>query len=139
MVIYYNLSPDVEPNGAGVFGDHSSSLQGGGVAEEEQVMLAPQVSVVSPQDYDRESGAAAAYTDEDCENKCHSHFHDTVGQVDSKHHHHHDYCHCCYQWTAPELGRPAPPQRSLQRRISAAPQLQMLKELSRHSLLLSNY
>ncbi|XP_062260585.1 zinc transporter ZIP6 isoform X1 [Platichthys flesus] len=84
---------DVETNGAGAFGDHASSLHGGSVAEEEQVMLAPQVSVVSPQDYGRESGAAAAYTDEDCENKCHSHFHDTVGQVDSKHHHHHDYHH----------------------------------------------
>ncbi|XP_060940910.1 zinc transporter ZIP6 [Limanda limanda] len=83
---------DVETNGAGTFGDHSSGLHGGSVAEEEQVMLAPQVSVVSPQDYGRESGAAA-YTDEDCENKCHSHFHDTVGQADSKHHHHHDYHH----------------------------------------------
>uniref|UniRef100_A0A3Q1ERJ7 Zinc transporter ZIP6 n=1 Tax=Acanthochromis polyacanthus TaxID=80966 RepID=A0A3Q1ERJ7_9TELE len=26
-------------------------------------------------------------------NKCHSHFHDTVGQADSMHHHHHDYHH----------------------------------------------
>ncbi|XP_041658384.1 zinc transporter ZIP6 [Cheilinus undulatus] len=77
---------DVETNGAGMFGDHSSSLHGGGVAEEEQVMLAPQVSNVSP-------SGAAAYTDEDCENKCHSHFHDTVGQADSLHHHHHDYHH----------------------------------------------
>ncbi|XP_066512406.1 zinc transporter ZIP6-like [Hoplias malabaricus] len=33
------------------------------------------------------------YTDEDCENKCHSHFHDTVGQSDEQHHHHHDYHH----------------------------------------------
>lgn len=57
----------------------------GGVAEEEQVMLAPQVSLVSP--------GAVAYTAEDCENKCHSHFHDTVGQTDSSHHHHHDYHH----------------------------------------------
>lgn len=48
-------------------------------------MLAPQVSVVSP--------GAVAYTAEDCENKCHSHFHDTVGQTDSSHHHHHDYHH----------------------------------------------
>uniref|UniRef100_A0A1A7XC96 Zinc transporter ZIP6 n=1 Tax=Iconisemion striatum TaxID=60296 RepID=A0A1A7XC96_9TELE len=78
---------DVETNGASTFGDHSIS-----VAEEEQVMLAPQVSVVSPQDYDRPS-SADAYTAEDCENKCHSHFHDTVGQADSMHHHHHDYHH----------------------------------------------
>lgn len=83
---------DVETNGAGIFGHHSSSLHGGGVAEEEQVMLAPQVSVVSPQGYSGASGAAA-YTAEDCENKCHSHFHDTVGQTDSMHHHHHDYHH----------------------------------------------
>uniref|UniRef100_A0A8D2ZTQ2 Zinc transporter ZIP6 n=1 Tax=Scophthalmus maximus TaxID=52904 RepID=A0A8D2ZTQ2_SCOMX len=51
-------------------------------------MLAPQVSVRGSSD-----DAAAAYTDEDCENKCHSHFHDTVGQADSMHHHHHDYHH----------------------------------------------
>ncbi|KAM4552254.1 zinc transporter ZIP6 isoform 2-T8 [Odontesthes bonariensis] len=85
-------SEDVETNGAGVFGDHPSSLHGGSVAEEEQVMLAPQVSVVSPQGYGRSSDGAA-YTAEDCENKCHSHFHDTVGQADSMHHHHHDYHH----------------------------------------------
>lgn len=74
-----------------MFGDHAGSLQDG-VAEEEQVMLAPQVSVVSPQGYGAASGAVA-YTAEDCENKCHSHFHDTVGQADSMHHHHHDYHH----------------------------------------------
>lgn len=33
------------------------------------------------------------YTNEDCENKCHSHFHDTVGQSDDQHHHHHNYHH----------------------------------------------
>lgn len=47
-----------------------------GVAEEEEVML-----------------GAELYTDIDCENKCHSHFHDTVGQSDEQHHHHHDYHH----------------------------------------------
>ncbi|KAM6989830.1 zinc transporter ZIP6 [Tautogolabrus adspersus] len=77
---------EVETNGAGLFGDHSSNLHGSSVAEEEQVMLAPQVSIVLP-------SGAAAYTAEDCENKCHSHFHDTVGQADSMHHHHHDYHH----------------------------------------------
>lgn len=82
---------DVETNGAGMFGDHASSLHGG-VAEEEQVMLAPQVSIVSSQGYGAGPGAVA-YTAEDCENKCHSHFHDTVGQADSMHHHHHDYHH----------------------------------------------
>ncbi|KAM8849552.1 zinc transporter ZIP6 isoform 1-T2 [Spinachia spinachia] len=64
----------------------------GGVSEEEQSMLAPQVSVVSPQGYGGAEGDGA-YTAEDCENKCHSHFHDTVGPADSMHHHHHDYHH----------------------------------------------
>uniref|UniRef100_A0A8C7XDK1 Zinc transporter ZIP6 n=2 Tax=Oryzias sinensis TaxID=183150 RepID=A0A8C7XDK1_9TELE len=52
----------------------SEGEDGRSPGEEEQVMLAPQLSV-------------------DCENKCHSHFHDTVGQADSMHHHHHDYHH----------------------------------------------
>ncbi|XP_059914104.1 zinc transporter ZIP6 isoform X2 [Gadus macrocephalus] len=63
---------------------------GGALAEEQQLMLAPAESAAA--------GAAgharppdAAYTDQDCEHKCHSHFHDTVGQSD--HHHHHDYHH----------------------------------------------
>ncbi|KAM4727785.1 zinc transporter ZIP6 isoform 1-T4 [Anableps anableps] len=86
-------SEDVETNGAGAFGDHPD-----GVAEEEQVMLTPQVSVVSPQIYGRPlggggGGGGAGYSAEECENKCHSHFHDTVGQADSMHHHHHDYHH----------------------------------------------
>ncbi|KAI1889389.1 hypothetical protein AGOR_G00179280 [Albula goreensis] len=51
--------------------------------EEEEAMLAPSRS---PQGY-------SAYTTRDCENKCHSHFHDTVGQPDDLHHHHHDYHH----------------------------------------------
>ncbi|XP_054877780.1 zinc transporter ZIP6-like [Poeciliopsis prolifica] len=79
-------SEDVEPNGAGAFGELP-----GGVSEEEQVMLAPQVSVAPQQTYGRPDGAG--YSAEDCENKCHSHFHDTVGQADSLHHHHHDYHH----------------------------------------------
>ncbi|XP_072525043.1 zinc transporter ZIP6 [Salminus brasiliensis] len=49
---------------------------GPGLPEEEEVML-----------------SQSCYTDEDCENKCHSHFHDTVGQSDEQHHHHHDYHH----------------------------------------------
>lgn len=56
-----------------------------GVAEEEQVMLTPTPPLqgLSPQ----------GYSEQDCENKCHSHFHDTVGQPDREHHHHHDYHH----------------------------------------------
>ncbi|XP_041103967.1 zinc transporter ZIP6 isoform X2 [Polyodon spathula] len=51
--------------------------------EEEEVMLAPALS----QDGYNE------YTAQGCENKCHSHFHDTIGQADDLHHHHHDYHH----------------------------------------------
>lgn len=52
-----------------------------GLAEEEQVMLTP-------------APGSQGYTEQDCENKCHSHFHDTVGQPGREHHHHHhDYHH----------------------------------------------
>ncbi|XP_058878584.1 zinc transporter ZIP6-like isoform X1 [Acipenser ruthenus] len=51
--------------------------------EEEEVMLAP---VLSQDGYNE-------YTAQGCENKCHSHFHDTIGQADDLHHHHHDYHH----------------------------------------------
>ncbi|KAK7944690.1 hypothetical protein WMY93_000418 [Mugilogobius chulae] len=56
-----------------------------GVTEEEQVMLThtPAVQVLPAQ----------GYSEQDCENKCHSHFHDTVGQPGIEHHHHHDYHH----------------------------------------------
>nr|XP_023671383.1 zinc transporter ZIP6 isoform X2 [Paramormyrops kingsleyae] len=77
---------DVEMNGAGGLSERPNFMSdpsGQGVAEEEQVMLAPPAV---PEGYD-------AYTSEDCENKCHSHFHDTVGQPDDLHHHHHDYHH----------------------------------------------
>ncbi|XP_018613346.1 zinc transporter ZIP6 isoform X2 [Scleropages formosus] len=82
-----NLKPDVEANGEGHFGERpvfvaESAAQG--VAEEEEVMLAPAAPSV---------GYSGAYSSEDCENKCHSHFHDTVGQPDDLHHHHHDYHH----------------------------------------------
>ncbi|KAK1790657.1 hypothetical protein P4O66_014507 [Electrophorus voltai] len=63
---------DVKPlDDSGANGGHGRSLP-----EEEEVML-----------------SQGCYTDEDCENKCHSHFHDTVGQSDEQHHHHHDYHH----------------------------------------------
>uniref|UniRef100_A0A3B4BBV0 Zinc transporter ZIP6 n=1 Tax=Periophthalmus magnuspinnatus TaxID=409849 RepID=A0A3B4BBV0_9GOBI len=71
-----------EAQGAGRSEGGSAALPAG-VAEEEQVMLTPAVQVLSAQ----------GYTEQDCENKCHSHFHDTVGQPDQKHHHHHDYHH----------------------------------------------
>uniref|UniRef100_A0A8C8C8Q4 Zinc transporter ZIP6 n=1 Tax=Oncorhynchus tshawytscha TaxID=74940 RepID=A0A8C8C8Q4_ONCTS len=81
---------DVSTNGGGNFGDHhSDGLHR--VSEEEEVMLAP---ATSPEGYASMSGSAAAtYTAGDCENKCHSHFHDTVGEADNLHHHHHEYHH----------------------------------------------
>ncbi|KAK3534658.1 hypothetical protein QTP86_018203 [Hemibagrus guttatus] len=65
-----NVKPadDSESNGRHALGQ--------GLPEEEEVML-----------------SQGCYTDEDCENKCHSHFHDTVGQSDEQHHHHHNYHH----------------------------------------------
>lgn len=76
-----------------VFGESSclcccsevDAIVAGGVADEEQVMLspAPQLFVLT----------APGYNEVDCENKCHSHFHDTVGQPDEQRHHHHDYHH----------------------------------------------
>ncbi|XP_053083370.1 zinc transporter ZIP6 isoform X4 [Pangasianodon hypophthalmus] len=65
-----NIKPldDSEVNGRHAWGQ--------GLPEEEEVML-----------------SQGCYTDEDCENKCHSHFHDTVGQSDEQHHHHHNYHH----------------------------------------------
>ncbi|XP_076837801.1 zinc transporter ZIP6 [Brachyhypopomus gauderio] len=63
---------DAKPlDDSGANGGHVHDLP-----EEEEVML-----------------SKGRYTDEDCENKCHSHFHDTVGQSDEQHHHHHDYHH----------------------------------------------
>ncbi|XP_019900954.2 zinc transporter ZIP6 isoform X1 [Esox lucius] len=85
---------DVETNGAGEFGDHRcDGLHRGSVAEEEEVMLAP---AALPEGYASASDlavVAAAYTAGECENKCHSHFHDTVGEADNLHHHHHEYHH----------------------------------------------
>ncbi|KAG9355865.1 hypothetical protein JZ751_000707 [Albula glossodonta] len=83
-----NFKPaeDIETNGAGVFKEHSTFAPEParqGQPEEEEVMLAPSSATAG---YDK-------YTAEDCENKCHSHFHDTVGQPDNLHHHHHDYHH----------------------------------------------
>ncbi|XP_060761912.1 zinc transporter ZIP6 isoform X3 [Neoarius graeffei] len=66
--------PNVQPlENSEVNGRH---VWGQCLPEEEEVML-----------------SQGCYTDEDCENKCHSHFHDTVGQSDEQHHHHHNYHH----------------------------------------------
>lgn len=51
--------------------------------EEEEVMIAH----THPQEVYNE------YVPRGCKNKCHSHFHDTLGQSDDLIHHHHDYHH----------------------------------------------
>lgn len=51
--------------------------------EEEEVMIAH----AHPQEVYNE------YVPRGCKNKCHSHFHDTLGQSDDLIHHHHDYHH----------------------------------------------
>lgn len=51
--------------------------------EEEEIMIA--------QSHDETS--YREYVSRGCENKCHSHFHDTLGQSDDLLHHHHDYHH----------------------------------------------
>ncbi|XP_004703017.1 zinc transporter ZIP6 [Echinops telfairi] len=53
------------------------------VLEEEEVMIAH----AHPQE------AYNEYVPRGCKNKCHSHFHDTLGQSDDLIHHHHDYHH----------------------------------------------
>uniref|UniRef100_A0A6I8P565 Alpha-catulin n=2 Tax=Ornithorhynchus anatinus TaxID=9258 RepID=A0A6I8P565_ORNAN len=53
------------------------------VLEEEEVMIAH----CHPQEVYNE------YVLRGCKNKCHSHFHDTLGQSDDLIHHHHDYHH----------------------------------------------
>ncbi|KAJ4920172.1 hypothetical protein JOQ06_024323 [Pogonophryne albipinna] len=62
---------EVETNGAAMFGAPSLALRGGSEAEEQQVMLEPEVSIVSAPEESVDNTA------EDCENKCHSHLHDT--------------------------------------------------------------
>ncbi|KAG9329165.1 hypothetical protein JZ751_007383, partial [Albula glossodonta] len=74
---------EVLSNHGGVYQEESGRQCASQEEEEEEAMLAPSRS---PQGY-------SAYTTRDCENKCHSHFHDTVGQPDDLHHHHHDYHH----------------------------------------------
>eukprot|EP00069_Balaena_mysticetus_P018271 bmy_11345T0 len=53
------------------------------ILEEEEVMIAH----AHPQEVYNE------YVPRGCKNKCHSHFHDTLGQSDDLVHHHHDYHH----------------------------------------------
>ncbi|KAG8572046.1 hypothetical protein GDO81_011892 [Engystomops pustulosus] len=51
--------------------------------EEEEVMIA----------HSHDETSYREYVSRGCENKCHSHFHDTLGQSDDLIHHHHDYHH----------------------------------------------
>ncbi|XP_075068989.1 zinc transporter ZIP6 [Mixophyes fleayi] len=51
--------------------------------EEEEIMIA----------HSHDETSYREYVSRGCENKCHSHFHDTLGQSDDLIHHHHDYHH----------------------------------------------
>ncbi|MEE6465431.1 hypothetical protein FKM82_006555 [Ascaphus truei] len=51
--------------------------------EEEEIMIA----------HSHDEASYREYVSRGCENKCHSHFHDTLGQSDDLIHHHHDYHH----------------------------------------------
>ncbi|XP_072267989.1 zinc transporter ZIP6 isoform X2 [Pyxicephalus adspersus] len=62
---------------------HEVSQQPNAPEEEEEIMIA--------QSHDETS--YREYVSRGCENKCHSHFHDTLGQSDDLIHHHHDYHH----------------------------------------------
>ncbi|XP_056376878.1 zinc transporter ZIP6 [Hyla sarda] len=65
-------------------GNHFQTIQPDAPEEEEEeVMIAHSHDETSYQEY----------VSRGCENKCHSHFHDTLGQSDDLIHHHHDYHH----------------------------------------------
>ncbi|XP_053570560.1 zinc transporter ZIP6 [Bombina bombina] len=51
--------------------------------EEEEIMIA----------HSHDEASYQEYVSRGCENKCHSHFHDTLGKSDDMIHHHHDYHH----------------------------------------------
>ncbi|KAL2092839.1 hypothetical protein ACEWY4_012637 [Coilia grayii] len=70
------LDGEAEPNGGG---SNASGRVAHEEEEEEQEMLSTPL-----QDADQSS---------DCQDKCHSHFHDTVAPPARLHHHHHDYHH----------------------------------------------
>ncbi|XP_048451427.1 zinc transporter ZIP6 isoform X2 [Rhincodon typus] len=59
--------------------DHSQNS----LTPEQEVMIA----------HAHPEGNYNTYVPRGCENKCHSHFHDTIGNADDSHHHHHRYHH----------------------------------------------
>ncbi|XP_075682904.1 zinc transporter ZIP6 [Rhinoderma darwinii] len=63
--------------------NHFQSGQPDAPEEEEEVMIA----------HSQDETSYSEYVSRGCENKCHSHFHDTLGQSDDLIHHHHDYHH----------------------------------------------
>ncbi|KAM3928956.1 zinc transporter ZIP6 [Leptodactylus fuscus] len=64
-------------------GNHFQPEQPDAPEEEEEVMIA----------HSHDEASYQEYVPRGCENKCHSHFHDTLGQSDDLIHHHHDYHH----------------------------------------------
>ncbi|XP_043921660.1 zinc transporter ZIP6-like [Protopterus annectens] len=74
----------------GVDVDHESSLTNDCQDQMEfrnkQATIPEEEAMITPLEPDE-------YSSRDCENKCHSHFHDTLGQPDDLIHRHHDYHH----------------------------------------------
>ncbi|XP_078395962.1 zinc transporter ZIP6-like isoform X1 [Cetorhinus maximus] len=62
---------------------HSLDYSQNSLTPEQEVMIA----------HAHPEGNYNAYVPRGCENKCHSHFHDTIGNADDSHHHHHRYHH----------------------------------------------
>ncbi|XP_072322986.1 zinc transporter ZIP6-like isoform X2 [Scyliorhinus torazame] len=62
---------------------HSLDYSQNSLTPEQEVMIA----------HPHPEGNYNAYVPRGCENKCHSHFHDTIGNADDSHHHHHRYHH----------------------------------------------
>lgn len=74
----------------GADGDHESSLANDCQEQSEfhnkQATIPEEEAMITPVEPEE-------YSSRDCENKCHSHFHDTLGQSDDLIHRHHDYHH----------------------------------------------
>ncbi|XP_067888683.1 zinc transporter ZIP6-like isoform X2 [Heterodontus francisci] len=62
---------------------HSLDLSQNSLTPEQEVMIV----------HAHPEGNYNTYVPRGCENKCHSHFHDTIGNADDSHHHHHRYHH----------------------------------------------
>ncbi|OCT74372.1 zinc transporter ZIP6 [Xenopus laevis] len=92
---------NVEEKGAPDTGSHHESyMEGGkpdasqpqqpaGFEEEEEELEEEDIMIA----HSHNKPNYLEYVSRGCENKCHSHLHDTLGQTDDMSHHHHDYHH----------------------------------------------